>query len=324
MNEELENRLTTHLHERADAAARWPDGLADARRRARRRSLQQRAAVGMGTLALMIGALVVAPLGEDEQALVTAAEADGEQAEDDGVEPRPAPVPKGESLLALFDVEDTERFSDDDRYLIDLLISPEDLPLPYRTNVVQSDDPNGNAEIGDRWYEPRLNIEACSFSTDQAPFPLVEAGYLPGDPAESELFSPFAAFGSPHQVGVRIELFDTREQRDAFASVMQQFYVAASEFECSVSDDATPSEFFAVELNQFEPTAVGYPGFGYTSGGPMGLSGETHRLQYWVGDRVLLTVTLTASPNSETELDITTLDPFVRLQVEKLVALGFG
>lgn len=203
-------------------------------------------------------------------------------------------------------------YDEGEQILVDLMIAPSELSAQYRQTILQVDDPNGNARIDDRWYEPRLITEDCAYRTDVAPVPSVGASFVPGDPALSTTNSPFEAMQADHSVSIQIHLFDDSEQRDQFSAVVKEAYTYQSTWDC---------EFLAsmFDADLVDAPDIGYPGFGVRDAG---LVGASYQFQYDVGERTVLIASIGAP--EQDEVDSGLLDEFLELQVAKLQRNGLG
>ena len=241
---------------------------------------------------------------------------------------RPISVePTDGSVLDWLPPEETIGYTDGERYLASLAVSPSEFADPLRTSLVQIDDPNGNARIEGRWYEPRIIEEDCAFKTDQAPIPFVRAVYLPGEPSQSTTRDQFAALQAPMVFGLELSLFDSREQRDSFAEILREATFFADQMQCSMFEDGgddLASELFP-SVEEIPAPEIGYPGFGIRLDSTF-QAGFAY--QYSVGEWALLKVSVASVAMEEGESKEpptpAMIEPFLNSQIEQLKSAGLG
>lgn len=246
----------------------------------------------------------------------------------------------------------TQRFTQSERELADLLLPPAVLPVPHRLIQLAVEDPNGDGLIGEYWYPPRILENDCSVRVDQAPTPIAVGAYIVGDP---DLAVPSAvemlslSIEAPSSLTITITMLDTAEQRDALLETNLLFLTESlSGMDCDMTSqleglaeafdlsdnpfegqDPLVEEFFDSamgDLGQFEPYDPGYPGWGLTL---QGLFGTGTTSLYAVGDRIMLSVAnarqlVSAQAGEPLSLDPVAYATVIQAQVDRLVAQGFG
>lgn len=254
-----------------------------------------------------------------------------EQGERQGGAARPSRLePTPGSVLDWLPLEDQATFSEGERYLASLVVSPSEVASldsadPFRVSLVQVDDPNGNTRIDGRWYEPRLLKGDCAFKTDQAPIPTVKANFVPGEPSQSTAEDQFAAMQAPIVFSLELYLFDTPFQRDSFAELMREATFYTNDMECSMFDgDESRSRLFPT-IEERPSIEVGHPGFGMHTTSTFG-SGLNY--QYSVGEWLLLRVGTGSmgmgEDDSKMELEAADIEPFLNAQIAQLEKAGLG
>jgi hypothetical protein len=243
------------------------------------------------------------------------------------------------SALDAVESDHAATFEGPRRELAALVVSPAALLDEMRLALLQVDDPNGTGRVDGRWYEPRLRTQDCAINVDTPPVPSASAAFVPGDPTEKLGDDTFAAtqalIEAPRSVNIQILMFDEASQRDGLADVMIEFYRSMDDLECEAfpSGGGELTDLLLGDMEEVSPYDTGFPSFAFES---EGLRGRSLVSQYAVGDRVLLTVSVTTGglgsadpddPDADAP-DVPEPDPglahlAIQAQIDKLEAAGF-
>lgn len=170
--------------------------------------------------------------------------------------------------------------------LVGLLPSPGGFGS-FRLANLQVDDPNGDGQIGEFWYPPRVLRQECSTKIDAAPGPFAVASYVPGSEPLGEV-GPMAGLdvmSSAVVVGVQVQLFDEPSQLDDYLATTLAFYRDPT-FTCG-GEKASVQTYRETDLQTARATAICFEAEPDFMGS--GVRGYTV-----VGDRVLLLVSVSS------------------------------
>jgi hypothetical protein len=218
----------------------------------------------------------------------------------------------GSSALDALDADFDATFAGPRRDLADLIIPPTAVGGGLRLAALEVDDPNGTGHIDGRWYPPQVRNEDCSIKVDTPPIPTAAAVLVPGDPDELLSDDPFAGprdlLEAPFTVGIQAQLFDEPSQRDGLAGAMVEFYETMGDLQCEQMGSAGEQvgESLVGEAESVPPYDTGFPGAAFEAESLLATSLVS---QYAVGDRVLLTVTVSGNNGLSNEDDRTAPDP---------------
>ena len=199
--------------------------------------------------------------------------------------------PRGSlGVASLLPATRRDRLSATEIRLLGILPDPGGLSPTHRLSQVTVSDPTDALHIGERWFAPKVLVDGCSTRLDEARGPRVAATYYPGDPdiIVSSGFPDVAVVTAPHQIAVEVQVLDDVAQRDAAFSVRKQALAQAKSDDCPIP----VSSIFAMHEVADAPP-LGRSRVAYRLSGP---------LKQWsslvaVGDRILLTVAVSASPD---------------------------